>query len=708
MPTPNPYFFIQQPLQQVIHNKDDGSLLAAGVVSYFSDPEFTIPKNVYEVSNDPDGNYIFTNIGSVLTLSSIGSFVDADGNNLLPMLFPWTGTPEDPGTFEPYYITVYSAGGVLQFTVTGFPYNNFSQAIVNEQGTETSNQITNPQFSEVLFAPTPPTTSYIYNVSGTGTVTAIAPNWYIKTSGSGTVTVSQITLETQTDSNAPYALAITSASITSLGLFQRITQSPRLLEGKTVAAYFEAKSTNGVNQPLTLYYVSYNGSTGASQEICTGETGTTQSFVNISGAKTINTAVNVDNVLNYVDILLDIPIGAQLQVTSFQFLGVPDENTVPGFAEISTPLQKSLLFSYWQDALNYKPIPSYLIGWDFPFNPAQPLGSTVAAFATGINTSNYVWDQTIAFQTADNSVSFSRDANTKGFKISAVTNTTSFAIIQYLPAEQAREILSQRNAVALRAFLSGGSGTLVGTIGLYWTADATLPNIKSPDYKSLVTGITSGTLGAPPTTATANGTWTQVPNKNLGNSAPFTLTTTSQEFTFAGFDASATAGKTTATFFAVVISFNTMPITNTVTIDYCSLVGGDIATRPAPKSYGETLIDCQYFFQSSFNPGVVPGANLGLTSGVTYGLASTAGAGSSGPFIAFNTPMIHIPVPGLYNPQVAANNNIRNISVPLTMVNSAATDISQVGFRTTGDNTGGAGGNIVAVAWVADARLGTY
>ena len=123
---PSPLFFIQQPLQQVIFNKDDGTLLAAGVVSYFSDPEFTTPKDVYQVTNAPDGTYFFTDVGSVLTLSSIGSFVDLDGNNFTPMLFPWTGTVLAPGQFEPYYITVYSSGGILQFTVTGYPYNNLS------------------------------------------------------------------------------------------------------------------------------------------------------------------------------------------------------------------------------------------------------------------------------------------------------------------------------------------------------------------------------------------------------------------------------------------------------------------------------------------------------------------------------------------------------------------------------------------------------
>ena len=35
--------------------------------------------------------------------------------------------------------------------------------------------------------------------------------------------------------------------------------------------------------------------------------------------------------------------------------------------------QNDYLFHYYNPLLQYKPIESFLIGWDFPVNPAQPL-----------------------------------------------------------------------------------------------------------------------------------------------------------------------------------------------------------------------------------------------------------------------------------------------------------------------------------------------
>jgi len=61
------------------------------------------------------------------------------------------------------------------------------------------------------------------------------------------------------------------------------------------------------------------------------------------------------------------------------------------------PRQIDHLFHYYKPLLAYKPIPSALIGWDFPTNPAQ-FGVTGSTGAIGANKSAYAWDQTILFQ----------------------------------------------------------------------------------------------------------------------------------------------------------------------------------------------------------------------------------------------------------------------------------------------------------------------
>src|SRR5690606_8775421 len=75
--------------------------------------------------------------------------------------------------------------------------------------------------------------------------------------------------------------------------------------------------------------------------------------------------------------------------------------------------------------------------------------------------------------------------------------------------------------------------------------------------------------------------------------------TTSSEYDFSGYSAGNTAA-TSATYMAIVVAFDEMPTTTTLTIDYCSLVGGDIATRPAPQTPDEVLRECNYYFETSY------------------------------------------------------------------------------------------------------------
>ena len=608
-PTPSPFFFAMFPLQEVLWDKDGLGPLAGGVVTFYKDPNFTQLKDVYQQSNVP-ADYSYVNIGPVLTLSSIGSFIDGSGNNFIPTLYPWTiapGSEGAPGDYEPYFITVYSAGGVLQFTVVDWPPNPISSNSPASEGmAETQNLLTNSQFSEVLFKNTPGEGFFSFTVSGTMT-TEIAPNWYLKTTGSGSVMVTQEALIVQTPGDASYALQIQFPAGVSGSLYQRIDMTPRMLVGYALSGYFEASSPTGTPYNLALSYIPSDVLSPAVL-ICS-DVFNSATFTNVTAATVaINGTVSVSpGNTGYVDISLSLPSGVNIAVTNFQVVGVPDTAIIPGFIQNTVPIQNSQLFSYWQPALNYKPIPSYLVGWDFPLNPAQPLGVTVAAATLGaVNRSRYIWDQTIAFQSVDNSLSFSRDASTNGFKIATAANTT-FAIIQYLDAAQAKEILAQRCAVRVKGKVS--SGTLIGTVGLYWTADATLPSPPiTTNFASLVSAVDPIVLpGTPiPVTHTTNGTWNQVANQSRGASAAFTLTTSGQPFDFSGFDAS-TVDTSGATFFAIVLSFDTMATTQAVTLDYVSLVSGDISTRPAPQTPDQVLRECEYYYERSYAPGVATG-----------------------------------------------------------------------------------------------------
>jgi hypothetical protein len=104
-PTPNPLYFACFPLQEYFVNKDTGFPLAGGYVQFFSDPAFTVPKDVFQQSLI-NNTYQYTNLGSVLRLTIAGTFQDNNGDDIIPFLFPYDGTPEAPGNIQLYFIEI--------------------------------------------------------------------------------------------------------------------------------------------------------------------------------------------------------------------------------------------------------------------------------------------------------------------------------------------------------------------------------------------------------------------------------------------------------------------------------------------------------------------------------------------------------------------------------------------------------------------------
>lgn len=584
----DPFYYSMESLQQTIWAKDATGPLAGGVVTFYSDPAFSVLKDVFQESNYPN-NPTFVNVGPVLTLSNIGSFVDGGGNNFIPTLYPWSipeGQMGAPGEFQPYFITVYSADGILQFTVNGWPQNSFANTPASSSEVpDTQNIIVNPQFSEISFVPNPATGSALFTVSGTMS-TPIAPGWVINSTGSGTITVQQLSLNTQTPGNAAYAINILFSAFVSGTLDQKIVNSPRILEGEFVSGYFEVASPAGIPLALQMAYIP---SAGTSARICLGENTGINVYQVIDGTTpTTIQAINTDNADGYVTISISITAGANVSITNVQVTGVSESSSVPEFVQSPTGIQNSQLFYYWQPALNYKPIPSYLVGWDFKFNPCQELGTS---FSTGSASSQYIADQTILFQTVASNFAIGRE--TFGLHI-IPTAPSTFALIQYLEASDAVELLQQRMSAMIRGIIA--SGSINGTINLYWTTGS-VPVLPL----SIVTSVTAG-----PVTTVASG-WTIVPK--LNGPANFQLNTTFQSFGFNGFDATQVSNITNATYFAIVVSFDTAVASTAISLSSCSLVGGDIPTLPAPQTADEVLRECQYYYEKSYNNTELPGSN---------------------------------------------------------------------------------------------------
>lgn len=717
MPFPNPSLIYCVPIQTYFVDKDTGAPLSAGVVTFYEDENRTTLKAIYQQSNTPP--YTYTQLNNPLTLTSVGTFADNSGNDINVFLYPFVGTPSDiiQGAEELYYITVYSKDGVLQETRSAFP-PDVQAAFSSSVFVDTNNQLTNPQFVEVLFST--PTT---FTVSGVNVSTAIAPGWFVLTQGSGTFTVSQISIPLATNTNAtnpPYALQITSSSITGISLYQRLYASPLILASGFAAGYAQVSSVGGSQ----LVSLTYSPSSGTPVTLLSAtNTNSDGSFTTLTGSAAIAATNTAQAPSGYVDFIITLQPGVSFDVTSAQLVGVASASATVEYLQQSTSEQISNLYWYDKPQLAVMQNPSYLIGWDFPCNPAQ-FGSTIAAQALGANTSYYAWDQTIIYQLATSAVQVSRGAN----KAMALTMnaTTQIAVIQYLQGSVVNELLNSPLCVNVSAFAS----VAVNAVVSLWYTTGNAPDITATNYFSLIATIDSA--GVPATFHNNGGTWTQVPRNNLGN-AGITIGTSSttnfNDYPLSGWDMKGIAGTGTAVTFAIVIGTASVPNTTVITLNSVSLNAGYIPTRPAVKSISQTLQDCQHYYEKSYDTTVAPGSNMFAgalnipqqvsPSGGTYGTYAT-------PFsIQYNIIKRTAPTPVLYSPAgtsakvLATAGNSDSITVTATEVDASIWGVTAYGLK--GANY--IGNNVAALAnaptntnagligsiqfqFVADSRLG--
>ena len=181
--------------EMVFLDKDSGAPLSGGIFTTYRDNQPQTLKPMYQITGTSP-NYTFTQLTDPLILSSIGTFVDSMGMPIIPYYLPWlvvnnviTDTPDF------YYVVVQNSGGVNQFTRYNMPYpiGGGSGPIPPSAIASTyTNQISNPEFSEVLFDTTPASYTYTF-AAGANQVVNIAPNWdiVVSCSDAATVTVAQ-------------------------------------------------------------------------------------------------------------------------------------------------------------------------------------------------------------------------------------------------------------------------------------------------------------------------------------------------------------------------------------------------------------------------------------------------------------------------------------------------------------------------------------
>jgi len=690
-------------LEQVFRDKDTGEPLAGGIISFFEDENRIVPKNVFELvgaPTNPPPNYVYAPLPNPIILSSIGTIQDAAGNNVALYAYPYDAA----GNLELYYVTVTNQYGVPQFTREAWP-SSLANGNANAGQANIANLLTNPQFAQVLFIPGAP---LVINIAGAGTQRiAIAPDWFITvtTTGASTVTLTRtsITGVTAYPFNPPYTLTITpGANITVLQLSQRLNNNPSIFSPQNAGSLNGWVAASILLAPLSSLQMIYAPSQGP-QQVLLNANNLTGVYTEFSNTVQLTPANSTDNSnVGYVDIILSLPAANPTTISNVQITGL--QSNIQNVTYDQTPVNRQVdfMFNYYNSLLQYKPISSYLIGWDFAKNPAQALGTAIAASGAGANTSRYVWDQTIVFQSANNGPAISRGTN--GALTITATNATQFAVIQYLEAVDARELLNSRNSVNVAA-ISNNAGGLNATISLWYTTDANLPSCAANN--SIVATLTAA--GKP---ATFNGNWVEIPRSNLGD-AVFTIgasptTTNFNDYGFSGWDLQGIAATNTATFFAIVVGTATLGAASTASFQSISLVPGDIPTRPAPKTTSDTILSCQRYYYKSFQQGTVPAQAVGVGTGDYAFLTYVAGAGPTviGTY-EFPVPMSGVPAITFFNPS-AANAFVWDISSGASWSVTTTTFVSATTWNLHGTTDAGSlgTGSLNSIHFTADARLG--
>lgn len=438
MPNLNP-LFVQVPcLQDYFVDKDTAQAMAGGIVTFYSAENHTVLKPVYQISAGPGPTYQYNALANPLILSSIGTFVDENGNDIIPYFYPYQGTPSsNPQVpeIELYYITVYSAQGVFQFSRDGVP--NIAVDSSLDDAPTSQNLLSNSQFTTVSFSPLETLT---LSVSGTNTISPIAPDWDIITTGTGTVTIIQapVSGNLPIPSNPPYLLDIvaTGGALSSpIYLRQTLENCPTLLQNGIASGYFVARSLDGLAHQLIMTYANQ----AASYELINDLTTATgfKEFIS-TPAVPINGAFDTTNSNNgYVTLTIQIPLNAHIQISSIQLVSVSNQNATPEFIPISPERQKDHVFHYHYDDILVRPKSSILTGWYFSLNPYQlpfPQDSN-GDYTPTVN--EYIADQTILIQ--QNIVKNNTGSNVKkglttnaNLKITALTAHNQFALVQYI------------------------------------------------------------------------------------------------------------------------------------------------------------------------------------------------------------------------------------------------------------------------------------
>jgi hypothetical protein len=445
-------------------------------------------------------------------------------------------------------------------------------------------------------------------VTGSNIITEIAPDWVVVTSGTGTVTVQQIATAGNSviPSNPSYLLDITSASVTSISLRQRLTNAPRLFYDGFANGSFVAESQDGATHQITMSFVPSILSGPAVSYVLVDVVIPATGYSEYTGTAAIDGVINTDSsTVGYVDIVFTFNPGAHIQLTSVQLVEVPNVNSTTNFIEQTPQRELDHLFHYFYNSILFQPKDTILTGWDFGLNPFQFNSNTL----TTQTVNAYVADQTILIQqayvasTTGSNVQTGRAATADNFnlQVKALTANNQFALIQYVDPNTFHVYWSSIVSSLLNARISTVNSTQV-KVKMRVISNPALPNTISQ-----VDPIASWTAGQDPVFAAG---WTAIPPIAPENDPVYTLGSTYANYAFNNFilPAATTGVQTVGVVIYTVSNMQSTGTADSVIFNSCSLVPNRFAIATPPKTFDATLNECQFYYEDSYDVGILAGA----------------------------------------------------------------------------------------------------
>ncbi len=566
-------------------------------------------------------------------------------------------------------------------------------------GSATDNQITNPQFAFTLF-----NNSVVINNTGNNSYD-IAPGWVLDldSTAPGVVTLTRTAIAgnnpTPVDgtTNPSYVLQVevTSGIFTVVNLRQRFDHAPAIWAEEGVSVSFIAKVLAGA----PVITVNYTPSNGTAYPIVSQTLSTI--YQTIAAGRQIPASNSSDTGANgYIDMVFTLPVTGTTFITNVQVIGSAVGAALV-YNQTTVERQHDQTYHYYADSILLQPKESLLAGWTFGLNPWQftdPASANVA-------TNSYTADQTIMIQqklVADNvgnnvAVGRGTAAQNYAYAVTAVTDDNQFAICQYIDPSTIRPYWGKKLSCMVNARIALGAGHTSAVnvkVRLLYRVDL-------PAAIGRAEPIASWIAGQDPTTYAAG--WTAL--KPI-NDPSYLLTSGDLNFAFDQFQlpASSADNMTLAILVYTVGTMNSAATADAILIDRVSLIANDFAIDANVETFDSALRKCQFYFEKSYNSGVLPGATT-LEGAQTTQLATATGS-IGGIDRPFKVEKRRVPLMTWYSTAGATAARIRDLTTNADFTVTANHNVGKTSTGYVDTSAPGADGDLMGGQWTAGARLG--